>query len=39
LAFTVNKGDYGEIWITNLDSKIFPFAGPTLPNAPYILMK
>ena len=37
LAFTVNKGDYGEIWITNLDGKILPFAGPTLPNAPYIL--
>ncbi len=40
LVFTVNKGDYGEIWITNLDGKIiFPFAGPTLPNAPYILMQ
>lgn len=39
LAFTVNKGDYGEIWITNLDGKItFSFAGPTLPYAPYILM-
>lgn len=38
LAFTVDKGDYGEIWITNLDGKItFPIAGPTFPNAPYIL--
>jgi hypothetical protein len=40
LAFTVTKGDYGEIWITNLDGKITsPFAGPTFPNAPYIITK
>jgi dipeptidyl aminopeptidase/acylaminoacyl peptidase len=39
LAFTVSAGEYGEIWMTNLDGSItFPFAGPTLPNAPYILI-
>lgn len=40
LAFTLSKGDYGEIWITKLDGKTyFPIAGPTLPKAPYILSK
>jgi Tol biopolymer transport system component len=40
LAFTLSKGDYGEIWLTNIDGTImFPFAGPTLPNAPYIFIK
>ena len=39
LTFAMSMGDYGEIWITNLDgSVLFPIAGPTLPNAPYIFM-
>jgi hypothetical protein len=39
LTFSISMGNYGEIWITNLDgSVVFPLAGPTLPNAPYIFM-
>jgi len=37
LAFTVSKGKYGEIWVTNLEgTQQYPIAGPTLPNAPFV---
>ena len=37
IAFTVSKGEYGEIWVTNLDGTWqYPVAGPTLPNAPFV---
>ena len=38
LAFTVPRENYGEIWMTNLDGSIIsPIAGPTLPNAPFLI--
>jgi hypothetical protein len=37
LAFTVSRGEYGEIWVTNLDgTQQYPVAGPTLPDAPFV---
>lgn len=39
IAFLIAVGDYGEIWITNLDgSEKYPIAGPTLPNTPFLLI-
>lgn len=37
LAFTVSRGEYGEIWVTSLDgTQQYPIAGPTLPDAPFV---
>ena len=37
LAFTISRGDYGEIWVTNLDGTLtYPVAGPTLADAPFV---
>jgi len=37
LAFTVSKGEYGEIWVTNIaGTQQYPVAGPTLPDAPFV---
>ncbi len=37
LAFTVSRGKYGEIWVTNLDgTQQYPLAGPTMPDAPFV---
>jgi dipeptidyl aminopeptidase/acylaminoacyl peptidase len=39
IAFLMAVGEYGEIWITNLDgSEEYTIAGPTLPNTPYLLI-
>jgi Tol biopolymer transport system component len=37
LAFNISMGDYGEIWVTNLDgSQMYPIAGPTMGNTPFV---
>ncbi len=39
LTFTISMGEYGEIWAANLEgSFVSPFAGPTLPDSPYIII-
>jgi Tol biopolymer transport system component len=37
LAFAVSLGEYGEIWVTDLNgTKRLPIAGPAVPNAPFV---
>jgi hypothetical protein len=37
LAFTLSKGEYGEIWVTDLNDRFqYPIAGPTTRDAPFV---